>query len=370
MRICHISDCHTLDDNRIFLKECSSLSDVGYDVSIIAVGTSGRRNNVNRIGLRKRGIIGRIFVTRHEIRLILKEMETEVVHLHDPTLLLLVKYFKKKGKKVIFDSHEDYFQQIQYKSYLPKILRLTIARVYNYYLWNISKYLDGFVFPAFENQINVKIPITIVGNSPVIPKIGVMNVIKPICERERCICYVGGLTESRGIVQLIKVAYLAKCKLVLAGPFSSNEFFEKCRAMKEYSCVDYRGVLKHEKVLEIFNESRIGMAVLLNIGQYSNANNLATKVTEYCLSGLPVFLNDTPYNRKMVNLYNFGICIIPDDINAYADKLIQYLDNYKLLETLGRNGRELVVKKFNWGVEFCNLHTLYKNIEGNRCDMH
>lgn len=362
LKVCHISDCHSVNDNRIFLKECTSLAREGYDVSYIAVGNSDCKNGVKRIGIKKRGVTGRIFITRLNIIHIIKSMDFDVVHLHDPTLLFLVKYFKKSGKRIIFDSHEDYFLQIQHKGYIPEFLRLKVARMFRRYLKQISRHLDGFIFPAENHDIDVITPITVVGNSPEIKQNNQDAPSIPISQRDRAICYIGGLSESRGIVNLIKAAYRAKCKLILAGKFVNEEFQRSCERMKEYSIVDYRGVVDHDKISSIINESRIGMAVFLNIGQYGIMTNLATKTTEYCMNGLPVFLNKTKYNERIIAENNFGVCINPEDIEGYAKALCEYLDNSVLLEKLGANGRQMVEEKYNWKNDFNNLKALYASL--------
>lgn len=363
VKVCHISDCHAVNDNRIFLKECTSLAREGYDVSYIAVGNSDNQNGVTRIGIKKRGVIGRLFVTRMDILHVIKGMDLDIVHLHDPTLLFLVKYFKRKGKKVIYDSHEDYYLQIQNKGYIPKFLRLRVARVYRSYLKQISEHLDGFIFPADNHFIDVKNPVTVVGNSPEIKPNNQKTPSTPISQRSRTICYVGGLTESRGITNLIKVAFLVGCRLILAGKYANEEYQQSCEKMEEYSVVDYRGVVDHDEISSIINESRIGMAVLLNIGQYGIMTNLATKTTEYCAQGLPVFLNRTKFNESIVAEYNFGVCIDPEDIEGYANTLCEYLDNPVLLEKLGANGRQMVEEKYNWKNDFNNLKALYSSLE-------
>ena len=41
MKVCHISSVHPRNDIRIFLKECISLRDAGYDVSYIVADDLG-----------------------------------------------------------------------------------------------------------------------------------------------------------------------------------------------------------------------------------------------------------------------------------------------------------------------------------------
>lgn len=357
MRVCHVSDVHGINDNRIFYKECISLAEIGYDVVLIAVGRSDICKGVLRIGLKKyprllRIIVGPIMAYRAAIKI-----NADVYHLHDPELLTLVPLFRWRKKKIIFDSHEDYYQQIRIKKYIPAALRSPIAKAYEKYQKKMSQYLDGFILPAESASIKIDIPITIVGNSPIL---NTLQVSIPFADKSNSICYIGGLTEDRGIRWLIKASCQAGVKLILAGPFESDDYYRELRQMPEYSIVDYRGCLDHSKIKTILGESKIGMAVLMNTGQYANGKTLATKVMEYCQYGLPVILSKTTYNQMMVDKYHFGICVDdPTDTKRYAKAIRDLIDSSEQLESLGKNGRKLIETELNWRNDFKNLERLY-----------
>ena len=60
-------------------------------------------------------------------------VDADIYHLHDPELLPYGLKLKKRGKKVIFDRHEVYVEQIREKAYLPRWIRGLIAGVYGMY---------------------------------------------------------------------------------------------------------------------------------------------------------------------------------------------------------------------------------------------
>lgn len=364
IKVCHISDCHSLDDDRVFFKECISLSEHGYEVTYIGIGQSGRRNNIERLGIERIGLLGRIVNIRKLLQLALS-IDAEIYHLHDPSLLLMVKKLKKHQKKVIFDSHEDYYQQIRIKKQIPASLRRLVAMLYQRYQKKISAHLDGFIFPGPSSTIKIHLPITVVGNTPVFT-----NRVTPannFANRERSVCYVGGLSEDRGITNLIRAAYKAKCKLILAGSFSSEEYHSECMRMVEYSVVDYRGHVNHEDVAKIIMEARIGISVLRNVGQYATLSNFPIKVLEYCYQGVPVFLNRTVFHNEMADKYRFAVCVDPDDINEYAEKITEYIDDVDKLQEMGNHGYNMVINEFNWNNDLKRLLDLYQSmVRGNR----
>ena len=50
IKVCHFTSAHNWNDDRVFLKECQSLSASGYDVYLVAAGETCDANNVHIIG--------------------------------------------------------------------------------------------------------------------------------------------------------------------------------------------------------------------------------------------------------------------------------------------------------------------------------
>lgn len=369
VKVCHITSAHARYDGRIFQKECISLNKNGYDVSLIVnddiVNETVKGVKIYSVNRAYSGRIKRVLALKDFFRYAL-HIDADIYHLHDPELLLIAKKLKKKRKKVIFDSHECYYEQIKIKPYLPKLIRNIIAKIYYKYETNVLKNIDAVVGvkPKFVNN-SVIDPfksrcsnVTYVGNYPIkTERTGQWN------KREDfCVCYAGGLTHERGITNLIEACYLAKCKLILVGPFSSEEYHEFLKQKEAYECVEYRGICEKDEVYDIYEEASLGAATLLNVGQYYKMNDFATKVVEYFQMKLPVLISNYPYAIEMNEKYNFGICVDPDNICEIV-KAIKLIRNDKnLAELLGGNGYALYEKHFNWENEEKKLVGLYSDL--------
>ena len=104
------------------------------------------------------------------------------------------------------------------------------------------------------------------------------------------------------------------------------------------------------------------MATLLNVGQYNQYDNLATKVYEYMSLGLPVVLTRSPYNEKVMARYRFGVCVDPENVEETASAIRYLLDHPEEARRMGENGRRAVETEFSWDTEAGKLLALYEEI--------
>ena len=368
-KVCHITSTHQRYDIRIFHKECKSLVRGGYDVTLLVNDDLEDEiiEYVNIISINKsfKNRIERIMNSSRIIFSKAKEIDADMYHLHDPELLFMVKKLKKLGKKVVFDSHEDYYSQIKQKEYIPKIARRIIAKAYKVVENNACKYLDAAIFPCeikgkhpFENRVEYY---EFIDNTPIIDENEMFD------RRHNCnkniVCCVGSLTKERGIETLVEACYKAGVRLILAGRFYPDSFELYLKGKKEYSVVDYRGICNRKEVIEIYKEAFIGASNLLYKGQYPTASNLPTKVYEYMMMSMPFIISDFNYYRRVINKYNCGLIVEPDNVDSVASAIIYLMNNSEEAIQMGIAGRKAVEEHFNWGKEEKKLYDLYKKIE-------
>ena len=370
VKVCHITSVHQRYDTRIFHKECTSLAKAGYDVTLLVADNkaSETRNGVKIISadFKPQSRLDRIL---HSSRVMFKyamHVNAEIYHLHDPELLPVAKKLKQKGKKVIFDSHENYPAQIVCKTYLPYITRKAASLIYKTYETYILKYCDAVIVPCtFYGGINIfegRCKKTIyVSNAPKLEEL--YDQYNPKNKKwDNAVCHVGSLTYERGITYMIKAAYKADVRLILAGKFSPDSYYEELRRMPEYKCVDYRGFVNRDGLIDIFNDASIGLATILNVGQYNTGDNFATKVYEYMSFGLPVIISKYEYADKVLSKCKFGLSVKPNDVNAICDAIRYIIGSPLILQDMGNNGRIAIRNKFNWLIEENKLLNIYSDI--------
>lgn len=364
-----MTSAHERYDIRIFEKECKSLASYGYDVSLI-VNDQLPNETVDQVKIistnfKPKSRLDRMLNSKNKILKKAVEVDADIYHFHDPELMPIGNKLKKRGKKVIFDSHENYPMQIKEKEYIPLFLRKVIAKIYFIYETYSIKQIDAIVFPCtyslknpFENRAKKTV---FINNFPLLHEL-----YDRFNEKEEklknTICHIGSLTHDRGITYNIQAAYKANVNLILGGVLSPDCYIQDVHRMKEFECVDYRGYVNREEVTDTLRKSRIGLCTILTVGQYNKSDNFSTKVYEYMAMGLPVILSDFPYAREELKRYKFAILVDPENVDEIADAILYLLRNPEIANEIGKNGRLAVKEKYNWNIEEQKLIALYNSL--------
>ena len=223
-KIVHLTSVHDRTDARIFLKECRSLAQAGYEVFLIVADGKGDEtvNGVRIVdsGPRRRRLARMLLTTGQAVRKALS-VDADIYHLHDPELLPWALRLKRRGKAVIFDAHEDLPEQTRSKPYIPLFARGLVASVSGMVQNWVCARLDLVVAatPVIAGKFRAaNIRSTDICNFPVLGKMAIASSEKPKqCE----VCYVGGISAVRGIRQIVAAIGRVKsgARLNLAGQF-------------------------------------------------------------------------------------------------------------------------------------------------------
>ena len=367
IKVGHMTSAHAPEDVRIFHKECVSLTKAGYDVTLVERGESYEKNGVHilGVGMPSGGRLDRMTAFAKKVYEAALTVDADIYHFHDPELLPYGLKLKKHGKKVIFDSHERYTEQLRSKPYLPNRAAALLARVYGWYENHVLKKLDAVIFPCTMGGKNpfeglCRRP-AIISNAAILEEF--FDFYDPQTPKKKNqVCYVGGLTEPRGITMDVLASAKAGATLALAGEFSPASYETELQEKPEFSCVEYHGHLNRVQVRELLAESQVGLCTLLDRGQYQKIDTFGIKVYEYMSMAIPVILSKSLYNCKMIEQYQFGICVDPENMDEIADAIQYLLGHPDEARQMGENGRRAIKEEFNWGVEEKKLLALYEDI--------
>ena len=361
-KVCHITSAHGPEDVRIFHKECMSLAQAGYDVYLVQRGESYEKNGVHLVGfgIPSSNRLCRMMFDACKAYRVALVVDADVYHLHDPELLPYGLKLKKRGKKVIFDSHENTLESILEKTWIPAPLRKVV------YLWfkrkqeNVSKRIDAVVTVTphmvdFFRHLNSR---TVqVANFPILACSHALPDIS-----SKTVVFAGGISRQWNHGTIIKaLERLPDVRYCLCGP-AGVDYLRELETLPAWGRVEYLGKVPYEKVPTFLAKSAIGMAVVSysRNTDWKNGTMGNTKIFEEMMAGLPVVCTDFVLWREFVERWHCGICVPPEDSDAIAEAARYLLDHPEEARRMGENGRKAVEEEFNWGVEEKKLLALYE----------
>lgn len=360
-KICHITSAHNRYDIRIFVKECKSLVKDGFDVTLL-VNDNLPNEIIEGVRIISTNINGsnrfkRFYNSYKNIYNMAIEINADIYHLHDPDLLFIASKLKSNGKQVIYDSHEDVPRQILSKSWIPKIIRPLTAYVFEKFENNVVSKLDAIVVPTphIENRFQkINKSVYQICNFPLLSEFR-MDVNSN--EKKDYVCYVGGLSVNRGILEIVQATKNLKIELVLCGKFSSKEL-ENEILINDH--VKYMGYLDRDGIIKILSEAKLGFVTLFPTPNHINSYPI--KMFEYMAAKLPIIASDFPLWKEIIESNSCGLCVNPNDVSE-IEQAVKYIIAHPIKSIeMGKSGRDAVLNKYNWSTQEIKLIAMYEDM--------
>jgi len=382
-RVCVLTSVHSPFDGRIFHRECQALRRAGYDVTVVAPAERARqeRSGIPVLGVPRPG-------TRRErpvvwVRLLRRVLglRPDVVHFHDPELLLLVPALRLafgSQVKIVYDVHEYFVDSLAGKYWIPRLLRPLVRSAARLMEQLLVRGVDGIVC-AVEGQrplySGFKGPIAVVRN---LPHARLFQDARPHPALDvggfRLI-YVGLILPKRGIDVLLEAMRRLRERgatdvyLFLVGPPTSPVYVEQIREfIRAHGLtrqVRWLDAVPYHELKHYLAAADVGLAPGLVTLQYRNPG-ISTKLFEYMLCGLPVVSADYPHRRVYIEEGNCGLVVPPEDPEAYAEAILWLRDHPDEARAMGERGRAMVLDHYQWEQEQARLLAFYEEVLGDR----
>lgn len=368
MKSVHVSIVHPATDVRIFTKQCKTLSGAGYDVVLYA-RTPNAAQDVEGVTVKPvpqgGNRLTRMTVGVWSLLRPLLAERADIYHLHDPELVPLGIALRARAKvPVIFDAHEPLPLQIYDKHWIPDPLRPAVSRATKLLVKLTGRSISAIVAasPLAAEAYTGARRIVTVNNYPIVLEGDDYDI--PYEKRSRDLVYVGGISEGRGLAQMIEAGRRLHertgGKLTLVGPFQPAALESKVREAGD--AVDYLGVLPPAEARRIMAEGKVGL--LLFQRSRAHERSMPNKLFEYMASGVPVVASDFPHWGDIIGVgeQRTGLTVEPDDVDAIDGAVQEILADADQAAEMGRLGREAATTQYTWASEARTLLSLYEEL--------
>jgi glycosyltransferase involved in cell wall biosynthesis len=298
-----------------------------------------------------------IIVTRLWLYILALRVGADVYHCNDLDTLDVGAVMKITGKRLVYDSHELYVDQIS-----PRSLR-TLCFAFEKLLVKLADVVitvNPFIASELRRRYSIERMVHVVLNCPralpdqlarrrVANRSGVATVL-----------YHGGLYPERGLENLVRASprFKEHVRLILRGDGELEHTLKKL-ASGSHNVVFERGV-PMDAVIDLATQADIGVIPYLP----TNLNHIycsPNKLFEYIQAGLAVVTSDFPFLREVVVGRSIGLVFDPLDPTDIAEKINQVADK----RTLSGYKRNAVTIRglYSWEHERAKLFAAYKNLE-------
>jgi glycosyltransferase involved in cell wall biosynthesis len=371
VRVCHLTPIQRARDERAFTREALPSLAFGLRACILGPHSiSGPIDEVEFASVPKcRNRLMRILLAARLACWALKH-DADIYHVHNPEMipagLLLRLVFRKK---VVYDTREDFPSMMLTKAYLPERWRPAISRLVSAIEGLAARFLNGVV-TADAGSLR---PLARKGKSRKLVLYNFPNLkFFPECrspQKQFDLVYRGGLSERAGTFVLLRALHLllnrgVPVRLLLFGytddPQSEQFLRDSLVAHGIGHLVTLRGTIPHDEMASTLSLARIAVCPLLGIPKFMN--NIPVKLFESWACGLPVIASDLPPIRPFFQGRKLGMLVKPGDIHGLAHAIRQMLASPDLIEEYGRRARQVVVERYNIGMEIPKLLSLYERV--------
>lgn len=373
--VLHVTTVHTPLDPRIFYKEARSLAMAGWRVSLAtttSVGEDVDGVTLLPLGRAGRSRFGRIPRNWRALKLMLGP--SDIIHIHDPELLVAALVAQRFGKRIVYDVHEFYHTRFESSYWLPTFLRPLGASLFAMVERLVVPKLSGVVVVS---EAMIQRYRTLIGGERVVtvhnfPAIDGDEIKRsqaaPRAIAEPYFIHTGEASKNRMFHVTVQAVRLLRERgnnmpFINLGPvdLSGYDTQSRTRLLREAQQADIRllGRIPFEDAAVWLAHAHVGYLPLAKHAR--NIDTLPLKLFEYFAYGLPVVAAGFGAIERTINAHSAGLLVPYDDPDAHANALQAASTNQHLHQRLSEASRR-AASHFSFATEFPRLEALYERI--------
>lgn len=371
IRICHLSSVHQTNDTRVFHRECVSLAK-HFEVYLVAIGSyTGIKEGVNIIGIQKpKWRLVRLFYTTWQVFFYALKVNARLYHIHDGELLPFAWLLKLMGKKVVYDIHENTYQDFEYKPWIPRSLKPILAAAYRF-IECFSSRLCHFILVIAKPQLAQRF---CVREYTIIQNFANRDFLLPFSNLERSqlsqfnIFYMGSVHSMYyDFNQIVEALYLIEktgtyVHLYVAGD-AENYRNESFKAHIRYNDIKdkitFMGYVSPEEAYNLSKICKVGICLKNQPNDIILSHE--RKFFEYMALGMPTICSNADIYKEVLKQHPFGIAVNLADPFEIATALKKILTAKEELDQLCQMAIE-ASKQHDWQLESKKLVNCYRQL--------
>lgn len=310
-----------------------------------------------------------------------KQNNIEAIHAHDLYMANVGHILAKAlGIPLVIDLHENFPETVQTYAWTKKWYSKLLYPVKKWKKIELKLLLkaDGIVVlsDSYRDELILRYPSLSnssffrFSNVPNIEYYNALDVDKTVFEKgdSFVIFYFGIIANRRGIYTLIDavkniVKEYGKVKLLLIGPVDTAErliFSETAQSLIDSEVLIYYE-WKDIKLLPSYIFSA-DVCVSPLIKNQQHESGVANKVFQYMYFEKPLIVSNCKPQAKVVQESECGLVFESENVQDLVDKITFFIENPKIKQKYGKNGRKAIENKYNTQVEGGSLNALYTKL--------
>ncbi len=156
--------------------------------------------------------------------------------------------------------------------------------------------------------------------------------------------------EYKGLQYLIKALAIVKgeirdVKLIVGGDGELLEYYKRiAESMNLKDNIEFVGFIPDKEIVAFYNKCDVFVLPSSSRGQ----EGFGMVLLEAMACEKPVIATDIVGAAKEIKECNAGMIVMPKDVKGLANAIINVLQDKKIANEMGKNGRILIEKKYSW----------------------
>lgn len=247
-------------------------------------------------------------------------------------------------------------------AFMPSLLN-TVEMYLHHNILNIYNAIDCFVSPSLFLKNAVE-KMRFAGKVVYLPNCVDLKSFNPRFdweENDRSIVFFGRLAEGKGLPILLEAIKDLPIKLKIVGSGPNEAFLKEIVAANQISNVEFLG---YKDGIELQNIVRNSLFVVLPSDWFEN--NPRSIIEGFAL-GKPAIGARIGGIPELIKENETGLTFAPGDSKDLKKKILQLLDNPRLISRMGNNARSFVESNFNEDLHYDKLIDIYNYAISGAC---